>query len=178
MRRPCLSIPRKPRRNPSPRWPGAAARRPSCPARPAGAPLDSMISIIDPSERFHKRRLAARRLVVDDEVEVLHVPASQLVRVGRRDGGMFNAFDHTRIVTARPPLGSRRSSVAPDHPFQKFPRLRLAVARHLHPDPLMEKCIHVLDQRGDLAQDEVGNARILQQSPTSPARLPAGRCRP
>ena len=40
------------------------------------------------------------------------------------------------------------------HRFQKFPRLRLAVARHLHPDPLMQKPIHVLNQRGDLAQDE------------------------
>ena len=60
-----------------------------------------------PVRCFHKRGLAVGRLVVDDEVQVLHVPASQLVRVGRRDGGMFNAFDHTRIVTVQPALSVR-----------------------------------------------------------------------
>lgn len=45
--------------------------------------------------------------------------------------------------------------------FQKFPCFHLAVARDLQLDPLMEKCIHVLNQRGDLAQDKEGNPGIL-----------------
>ena len=55
---------------------------------------------------------------------------------------------------ARPPSGvfaGLRGAIFLEHPCQKLPRFRLAVARHLHPDALMEKRIHILDQHGDLA---------------------------
>src|ERR1039457_581775 len=56
---------------------------------------------------------------------------------------------------ARPPSGVPagllavlRAGFLYQHPLQQFPGLRLAVA----PDPLVERRIHALNQRGDLAQ--------------------------
>ena len=42
-----------------------------------------------------------------------------------------------------------RAGLRYEHRFQMFPCSCLAVVRHVHPDPLLEKRIHILDQRGD-----------------------------
>src|ERR1700683_3115577 len=57
-------------------------------------------------------------------------------------------------------VGVRSTGVLFQH-FQEVPRFRLAVARHLHPHPLVQEPVHVLDQCGDLAQEEERDSRVL-----------------
>lgn len=48
--------------------------------------------------------------------------------------------------------------------FQKFPGFRLAISRHLKPNPLVEKWIYILNQSSDLAENKERNVCVLQQS--------------
>ena len=48
---------------------------------------------------FEENRAGTGRAVVDGEIEVVDVPLGKLHRVGRGDGGMFDASYHSRIVT-------------------------------------------------------------------------------
>ena len=49
---------------------------------------------------FDEDGLAALRAPVDGEVEMLDIPVGEAVRVGRGDGGVFDAGDHGGIVAS------------------------------------------------------------------------------
>ena len=45
---------------------------------------------------FDKDGLAVGRLVIDDEIQMLHVPSGEAERIGRRDRDVFDSGDHMR----------------------------------------------------------------------------------